>query len=126
MRVQATLANPDRRLLPGMFVNARVVLPPVADVVSVPETAVDHTLYGDSVFIVAEDGKDARGQAEAQGGADLRRDRRRRSTVGVAIVRGVPAGDVVVARASSSCRTASPVIVAADGACRRPRQPPVE
>ena len=45
-----------------MFVNARVVLPPVENVVSVPTTAVDQTLYGDSVFIVAEDGKDAEGK----------------------------------------------------------------
>ena len=39
-----------------------MVLPPVPDVVSVPETAVDQTLYGDSVFVVAEDGKDADGK----------------------------------------------------------------
>ena len=62
MRVQATLANPEHRLLPGMFANARVVLAPVPGVVSVPETAVDQTLYGDSVFVVAEDGKDADGK----------------------------------------------------------------
>ena len=54
IKLQATLANPDHLLLPGMFVNARVVLPPIPDVVTVPETAVDYTLYGDSVFLVTE------------------------------------------------------------------------
>ncbi len=54
IKLQATLANSDHLLLPGMFVNARVVLPPIPDVVTVPETAVDYTLYGDSVFLVTE------------------------------------------------------------------------
>jgi len=56
IKLQATLANPDHLLMPGMFANARVMLPPLPDVVTVPETAVEYTLYGDSVFVVTEDG----------------------------------------------------------------------
>jgi membrane fusion protein, multidrug efflux system len=55
IKLQATLANPERLLMPGMFANARVVLPSLPDVVTVPETAVEYTLYGDSVFVVGED-----------------------------------------------------------------------
>jgi membrane fusion protein, multidrug efflux system len=44
-----------------MFANARVVLPSLPNVVTVPETAVEYTLYGDSVFVVGED--PAAGQA---------------------------------------------------------------
>jgi multidrug efflux system membrane fusion protein len=44
-----------------MFVNAAVVLPPQPDVMVVPETAVDYTLYGDSVYVIREDGKDTKG-----------------------------------------------------------------
>jgi membrane fusion protein, multidrug efflux system len=61
MTVQATMKNPDNALLPGMFVNAAVVLPPQPDVMVLPETAVDYTLYGDSVYVIREDGKDAKG-----------------------------------------------------------------
>jgi multidrug efflux system membrane fusion protein len=61
MTVQATMANPENALLPGMFVNAAVVLPPQPDMVVLPETAVEYTLYGDSVYVVREDGKDAAG-----------------------------------------------------------------
>jgi len=61
MTVQATMRNPDNSLLPGMFVNAAVVLPSQPDVVVLPETAVDYTLYGDSVYVIREDGKDAKG-----------------------------------------------------------------
>jgi multidrug efflux system membrane fusion protein len=55
--LQARLANPDHALLPGMFVDAAVVLPPRPDVVVLPDTAVDDTLYGDSVYVVRTRGK---------------------------------------------------------------------
>ena len=61
MTVQATMKNPDNALLPGMFVNAAVVLPEQPDVMTLPETAVEYTLYGDSVYVIREDGKDAQG-----------------------------------------------------------------
>lgn len=60
--VQATLDNADHALLPGMFANVSVVLPEAPPMVVLPETAVDYSLYGDSVFVVQEDGKDDKGQ----------------------------------------------------------------
>jgi multidrug efflux system membrane fusion protein len=62
LAIQAAMANPDEALLPGMFVNAAVVLPAQPDQVVLPETAVDYTLYGDSVYVVREDGQDAAGK----------------------------------------------------------------
>jgi membrane fusion protein, multidrug efflux system len=53
--VQATLDNPDHALLPGMFANVSVTMPDAPPMVVVPETAVDFSLYGDSVFVVHED-----------------------------------------------------------------------
>ena len=61
MTVQATMDNPDNALLPGMFVNAAVVLPPRPDTMVVPETAVEYTLYGDSVYVIKPEGKDEKG-----------------------------------------------------------------
>ncbi|MBF0332310.1 MAG: efflux RND transporter periplasmic adaptor subunit [Alphaproteobacteria bacterium] len=57
IRARATLDNPERLLLPGMFANVRVVLPPAPERIVVPETAVDYTVYGDSVFVVREQGE---------------------------------------------------------------------
>jgi multidrug efflux system membrane fusion protein len=54
IRVQATIANPDHILKPGMFATTTVVLPDKPPVVTVPETAVDYTLYGDSVYLIQE------------------------------------------------------------------------
>jgi multidrug efflux system membrane fusion protein len=54
--IQATMPNPDEALLPGMFVNAAVVLPDQAAEVVLPETAVEYTLYGDSAYVIRQDG----------------------------------------------------------------------
>jgi multidrug efflux system membrane fusion protein len=94
IKLQATLANPDHQLLPGMFANARIVLPPQPDVVMVPETAVDYTLYGDSVFVIRQDGDNA--------GKPVFEVNRSFVTTGtridgkVAILKGLASGDRVV------------------------------
>jgi len=62
MQVQATMNNPGNALLPGMFVNAAVVLQSRPNTMVVPETAVEYTLYGDSVFVIKDAGKDASGR----------------------------------------------------------------
>jgi multidrug efflux system membrane fusion protein len=54
IRVQATIQNPDKILKPGMFATTTVVLPDKPPVITVPETAVDYTLYGDSVYLLTE------------------------------------------------------------------------
>src|ERR1700682_1376679 len=58
IHVQATLDNPDHILKPGMFTTTTVVLPDKPPVVTVPETAVDYTLYGDSVYLLTEKKQD--------------------------------------------------------------------
>src|ERR1700716_256772 len=58
IRVQATIANPDHILKPGMFTTTTVVLPDKPPVITIPETAVDYTLYGDSVYLISEKKED--------------------------------------------------------------------
>lgn len=52
LSIRATLDNPDKLLMPGVFARVRVVLPERPDVVTVPQTAVTFTLYGNTVFVV--------------------------------------------------------------------------
>lgn len=54
IRVRASLPEVDDKLRPGMFLRAEVVLPEQADVVAVPQTAIVHASYGDSVFVTQE------------------------------------------------------------------------
>ena len=54
IRIQATVANHQERLRPGMFVNVSVVLPSRQKVLAIPATAVLYAPYGDTVFVVHE------------------------------------------------------------------------
>jgi membrane fusion protein (multidrug efflux system) len=57
--VQATISDTaGQRVLPGQFVRVRVELPPQPNVITVPQTAVVSSLYGDYVFVIEADAKD--------------------------------------------------------------------
>jgi len=55
IRIQATLANSDTKLRPGMFVNVAVALPEHQNVLAIPATAVLYAPYSDSVFVIEKD-----------------------------------------------------------------------
>lgn len=92
---QAILGNVALRLAPGMFAKVRVLLPEEEPVVSVPQTAIAYSLYGDSVFVIEENGKDGHGEA-------VLKVTRRYITAGairdnrVAVLKGLEAGERIV------------------------------
>lgn len=51
IKVRASLPDDAPALRPGMFLRVEVVLPQKAEVVAVPQTAIVHASYGDSVFV---------------------------------------------------------------------------
>ena len=61
IQVQATLANPDGKLRPGMFVQTEVGLGAQQPVIALPASAISYAPYGDSVFVVS-DLKDDKGR----------------------------------------------------------------
>ncbi|MCI0622457.1 MAG: efflux RND transporter periplasmic adaptor subunit [Acidobacteria bacterium] len=61
IQVQATLANPQAKLRPGMFVQTELMLGASRPVVALPASAISYAPYGDSVFVVT-DLKDPNGQ----------------------------------------------------------------
>jgi membrane fusion protein (multidrug efflux system) len=50
--VEATLANPKRQLLPGMFANANVEVGEKKRYLTLPQTAITYNPYGSTVFVV--------------------------------------------------------------------------
>jgi membrane fusion protein, multidrug efflux system len=54
LMVRATVPNPDRKLMPGMFANVAVLAGRAKEFVTLPRTAVTYGLYGDSVWVVKE------------------------------------------------------------------------
>jgi membrane fusion protein, multidrug efflux system len=94
IQVQATFANPDGKLRPGMFVQAEVVVGAASAVISLPASAISYAPYGDSVFVVS-DFKDPKGRS-------YRGVRQQFVKLGpargdqIAVLSGVKSGDEVV------------------------------
>jgi multidrug efflux system membrane fusion protein len=122
IRVQATIANPDHILKPGMFATTTVVLPDKPPVITVPETAVDYTLYGDSVFLITEkkenDGKASLTAVRTFVQAGNRVDGR------AEILKGLNPGDRVVAVGQLKLQSGSPVVISSDPPPPIPANPP--
>ena len=122
VRVQATLDNPNRILQPGMFASTTVELPPKPAVITVPETAVDYTLYGDSVWLITE-------TKGPDGKVSLKTDRTfvktgQRINGRVVIASGVKPGDRVVAVGQLKLQSGSAVTISPDQPPQIPAQPP--
>ncbi len=62
VQVQATLANLEGKLRPGMFVNVQVGLGASRPVIPLPASAISYAPYGDSVYVIT-DLKDQKGQS---------------------------------------------------------------
>jgi membrane fusion protein (multidrug efflux system) len=109
VHVQATFQNRDGRLLPGMFVQARVVVGESKPVLALPASSISYAPYGDSVFIVEQvtgpDGKTYQGvRQQVVRLGDVRGDQ-------VAIVDGVKPGEEVVTSGVFKLRAGAAVLV---------------
>src|SRR5256885_11978909 len=65
IQVQATLANPQGKLRPGMFVQVQVGIGISREIIAVPASAINYAPYGDSVFVVTDE-KDAKGNRKVR------------------------------------------------------------
>jgi multidrug efflux system membrane fusion protein len=123
IRIQATIENPDHVLKPGMFATTTVVLPDKPAVVTVPETAVDYTLYGDSVYLItekkADDGATSLSAVRTFVRTGDRLDGR------VVITNGLKPGDRVVAVGQLKLQSGAAVAISTDPAPPVPAQPPL-
>ena len=90
---------------------------PQPDVVTLPETAVDYSVYGESVFIVKPKSKARRRPAELQGGADLRRRPAPRHEARSPSPKASSRGDLVVSAGQVKLHNGSEAVV--DRGCGR-------
>ena len=122
IRIQATIANPDHILKPGMFATTTIVLPEKPPVVTVTETAVDYTLYGDSVYLIAEkkadDGKTSLSVVRTFVQTGNRVGGR------AEILKGLKPGDRVVAVGQLKLQSGAAVTISTDPLPAIPANPP--
>lgn len=129
---QATLANPDKLLLPGMFAHVAVANGAPQRHLTLPQTAVAYAPYGDTVFVVQQGAPVAAAESDAapqrgrddpaavasaspSGSTAQRFVKQVLVTLGprrgdqVAILDGIAAGDVVVTSGQLKLKNGTPV-----------------
>ncbi|HTQ73957.1 MAG TPA: efflux RND transporter periplasmic adaptor subunit [Burkholderiales bacterium] len=108
--VRATVRNPKKTLLPGMFATVSIAFGDPQRRITLPQTAVSYNPYGDTVFVVEEqpavDGKPSSlvAQQKFVTTGPTRGDQ-------VAILSGIKEGDTVVTAGQIKLRSGVPVIV---------------
>ena len=112
IRIQATLANTEEQLRPGMFVNVTVVLGAEDKVLAIPATSVLYAPYSDSVFVVEEkkgekDGRPAPGKVVRQQFVQLGEKR----GDFISVVSGLKQGETLVSTGVFKLRNGQAVVV---------------
>jgi membrane fusion protein, multidrug efflux system len=110
IRVQATFANNQERLRPGMFVNVAVVLPSREEVLVIPTTSVLYAPYGDTVFVVHEKESKKGIQSEKVVRQKIVQLGEKRGDF-VAIVSGLDPGETVVSTGVFKLRNDQAIVV---------------
>lgn len=128
--IRATLANPQARLLPGMFASLQVLLPGAPGRILVPESAITYTLYGNSVYAVVPEKNDKGDPALDDKGQQRWVVERRFVTTGerrggmVVIDKGLVAGDQVVSGGQLKLDNGVHVAITPDKLAVDPDSPP--
>jgi membrane fusion protein (multidrug efflux system) len=110
VQVRATLKNADRKLLPGMYATVQIPTGAPQNYITLPQTAVTYSPFGDTVYVVEEKGADAKGEPQ-------RIARQTFVTTGatrgdqVAILKGVGDGDMVVTAGQIKLHNGSIVMI---------------
>ena len=110
VQVRATLKNPDRLLLPGMYASVNVAAGGKQRFLTLPQTAVTYNPYGETIYVVDDKGQDPQGRPQLIARqifvtAGLKRGDQ------VAILSGVEEGQTVVTAGQMKLRNGSPLVI---------------
>lgn len=104
VQVRATLANPDRKLLPGMYATVDIDTGTKERHITLPQTAITYNPYGSTVYLVEQNGASHTARQSFVTTGTTRGDQ-------VAVLTGVKAGDVVVTAGQMKLRNGAPVTI---------------
>lgn len=121
LKVQGTVENPNRALLPGMFVSTELILPSIDNQVVLPATSVDYSLYGDSVYVVKDVTADGKTKTVAN---RISVKSGTRAGANVVIEKGVQAGDKVIISGQVKLSNGAAVAITDDNRLQPPATTP--
>jgi len=118
IQIEATIANADRALLPGMYAKVNVQVGVVQRYITLPQAAVTYNPYGASVYLAQPGGPAKPGEPTKAGASEpalvatqtfvtlgpTRGDQ-------VAVVKGIQEGDTVITSGQMKLRPGTPLIV---------------
>lgn len=133
VQVRATLQNPKRQLLPGMFVNVQVDLGKPQNYITLPNTALTYNPYGTTVYVVTTPDKLEQTEAQKAEAAKKKTEEKKDAkpadgeqqlvakqvfvTTGptrgdqVAVLKGINVGDQVVTSGQLKLKNGTPVLI---------------
>lgn len=113
VQVEASLANSNRLLRPGMFARVAVQLPGSDDYLTLPNSAITYNPYGDSVFIVVPAEEQGANQAEGAKPTVKRSFVKTGPRRGdqVAVLSGLEPGEQVVTSGQLKLRNGSKIVI---------------
>jgi membrane fusion protein (multidrug efflux system) len=110
VQVRATLKNADHKLIPGMYATIDISTGAPLNYVTLPQTAITYSPYGDTVYIVDEKGKDASGKPQLVARQNFVTTGATRGDQ-VALIKGVNEGEMVVTSGQIKLHNGSTVLI---------------
>jgi membrane fusion protein (multidrug efflux system) len=107
LELEASVANPERRLLPGMFARVAVASGETQRYLTLPQTAITYNPYGATVFVAKPAAGGAGGLTAQQTFVTLGATRGDQ----VAVLKGIQRGDIVVTSGQLKLKNGTPLHV---------------
>jgi len=110
VQIRAALKNADRKLIPGMYATVDIATGSPQNYITLPQTAITFSPYGDTVYIVDSKGADADGKPQLIARQSFVTTGATRGDQ-VAILKGVNAGDMIVTSGQIKLHNGSTVLI---------------
>jgi len=110
VQVRATLKNADHRLLPGMYATVEIPIGAPENLITLPQTAISFSPYGDTVYIVDDKGAGADGKPQLVARQSFITTGATRGDQ-VAVLKGVGEGDLIVTSGQLKLHNGSSVLI---------------
>jgi len=110
VQVRATLKNADHRLLPGMYATVEIPTGAPENLITLPQTAISFSPYGDTVYIVDDKGAGADGKPQLVARQSFITTGATRGDQ-VAVLKGIGEGDLIVTSGHLKLHNGSSVLI---------------
>jgi membrane fusion protein, multidrug efflux system len=110
VQVRATLANPERKLLPGTFATVDIDVGSVQRLITLPQTAISYNPYGNLVYVVDDKGKGADGKPTLVARQTFVTTGATRGDQ-VSVLKGIKEGDTIVTGGQMKLRNGIPLTI---------------